>query len=408
MGGRKGHWLRRAAPWARGLVLALACFTWPSSASAYTWMMKHGYTACSVCHADPSGGELLTPYGRVTADLLLRMQYGQRAEGAAPPKPGVLWGAWEPPEELLISGAYRNLYVVRPDQPGDEFTFVPVMQGDLYGQVRFGWFRAGGSIGVGRTREGSDNGRAAQVTTNQEGYNLLSRTHYVGVDFNDELLLRAGRLNLPFGLRIPEHTAWVREATRTDRESDQQHGLALSYVGDKLRGEAMAILGNYQLGPDEYRERGYALFVEGFAGTLFAAGLSSKLTYAETDRLTAEVDTVRQAHGLTMRWMPLNSLAFLIEGDALFRSAADPGYVGFIQADYELITGLHLLLTGEILDQGQALDDRNGATPGLGEPRFGGWFGADWFFYKQLEFRTDVVLRQEDPFTLLGQLHFYL
>jgi hypothetical protein len=48
------------------------------------------------------------------------------------------------------------------------------------------------------------------------------------------------------------------------------------------------------------------------------------------------------------------------------------------------------------------------AQPGSGEPAFGGWFTVDWFFYKQLEFRTDFVLRQDEPFTILGQFHFYL
>src|SRR5690606_18815666 len=134
-------------------------------------------------------------------------------------------------------------------------------------------------------------------------------------DRDKKWLLRAGRLNQPFGLRIPEHNAWVREATRTDRESDQHHGLALSYVSEKLRGEIMAIAGNYQVGPDSFRERGYSMFVEGIAGTSFASGVSSKVTYAESDLYDRTVDpvtnsilpernTLRQAHGIFGRWAP--------------------------------------------------------------------------------------------------------
>jgi len=36
-----------------------------------------GVLGCPVCHADPSGGELLTAYGRVQSDELLRMKYGK-------------------------------------------------------------------------------------------------------------------------------------------------------------------------------------------------------------------------------------------------------------------------------------------------------------------------------------------
>ena len=85
-------------------------------------------------------------------------------------------------DALLLGGSYRNLSVIRPSQAGSPYTFIPVMQGDLYGQLRLGIFRMGGSVGIGRSRPGSTNGRLAQVTTNQDGYNLVSRSHYIGVD----------------------------------------------------------------------------------------------------------------------------------------------------------------------------------------------------------------------------------
>src|SRR6185369_13646954 len=60
-------------------LVALFVSLFPSRAHAYTWMIKHGYASCPVCHADPSGGELLTSYGRVQSDELLRMKYGKGA-----------------------------------------------------------------------------------------------------------------------------------------------------------------------------------------------------------------------------------------------------------------------------------------------------------------------------------------
>ncbi len=54
-----------------------------------------------------------------------------------------------------------------------------------------------------------------------------------GYDFADgQITVRAGHMNLPFGIRIPEHTMWVRQATLTDRESAQQDGVAFAYNGE--------------------------------------------------------------------------------------------------------------------------------------------------------------------------------
>src|SRR6188768_2269366 len=63
-------------------LVALFVSLFPSRAHAYTWMIKHGYASCPVCHADPSGGELLTTYGRVQSDELLRMRYGKSSDSA--------------------------------------------------------------------------------------------------------------------------------------------------------------------------------------------------------------------------------------------------------------------------------------------------------------------------------------
>lgn len=428
----------RGLPILRALLVSLFCFIALSvadtkEAHAYAWMIRHDYSACSTCHADPSGGELLTKYGRVTAQLLLSSQYGspnpepgnasEEDEGSKKelqgPKPGLFWGAVDLPDWLLLSGSYRNLFLLRPTEE-KIFTAIPVMQADLYGQLRFGRVTAGGTVGIAKVSPGALHARAAYVTHAPDGQlNMISRTHYVGVDIADKFVLRAGRLNLPYGVRIPEHTAWVREATRTDRESDQQHGLALAYVGENLRGELMAIAGNYQtsltpagkyadLSPDAVRERGYAMYIEGIGSPTFAAGISSKVTYARLDRLTKEEESLRQAHGLTLRWGPADEFSILAEMNALFRTRASAGYVGFMQTDYEPWQGLHFLATGEIVDQGRVVDDDLDRAPGLGKPKLGGWLSVDWFFYKQFEFRADAIFRQTESPTIMGQLHMYL
>jgi hypothetical protein len=269
--------------------------------------------------------------------------------------------------------------------------------------------RAEASIGASRVDVGSPHARAAQVTTGQgHDLNLISRTHWVGVDFaGAKYTLRAGRINLPFGLRIPEHTMWVREATQTDRESDQDHGVALAYNGDFMRAEIMAIAGNYQVNPDEYRERGGSMYVEGLLTDEFALGVSALATSAKFDRVTLDQEnTVRQAYGVFARTALVEQAVVLFETDVLLRSRRESGYVGFLQADLEFIQGLHFMLTGEALDNGAV--DGEERTDGFGKPRFGGWISLDWFFLPHMEARVDAIIRQDDPFTLLSQLHVFL
>src|SRR5215218_4986563 len=64
------------------LACALVGALVPTEAEAYPWMIRHGYASCAACHADPSGGSLLTQYGRAQSELLLATQYRKRAGDA--------------------------------------------------------------------------------------------------------------------------------------------------------------------------------------------------------------------------------------------------------------------------------------------------------------------------------------
>jgi hypothetical protein len=423
-----------------------------SPAHAYNWMIKHGYGGCPICHADPTGGELLTKYGRDMGDQFLRMRYGesggasdsgsagtdfddfddfddsdddtsggaakkkkkeeepQEAAVAAEPStfPEFMFGLVPLPDEVLMGGSVRAAWTLK----SGSFRIFP-MQLDVYGQFRVGDFRAGGSVGVARVAAGAPHARAAQITSGQgEEFNAISRTHFVGMDFMNQIVtLRAGRLNLPFGLRIPEHVMWAREATRTDRESDQQHGVAIAYNGDDLRGEIMGIAGNYQINPDEFRERGYSMYLEYMTSSRAAVGISSLVTKASVDRVFLEPDVMRMAHGAFLRGALGDHIALLVEANLLKRSTAELGYVGLLQLDVEPTQGLHLIGTGEVLDNGYP--EGGGPTQSVrvesaGKPKLGGWLSAQWYFYTHFDVRVDLITRQTEETSILGQLHLYL
>jgi hypothetical protein len=386
------------------LVLSVLCDS--GRALAYAWMIKHGLSQCGACHADPSGGETLTSMGRSAAENLLSFERptGDRVS----PLAQFGFGVVREPEDVHLGGSYRHLFVyeaAHEESPSSSSSFP--MQLDLYGSATLAPFVLGGSFGVARGIEGTAHVRGAQL--NRElgtGWIMLSRTHYVGAWLDRYTLLRAGRLNLPFGVRIAEHVAWVREATRTDRESDQQHGAAVAYTRKRWRSELMAIVGNYQLYPDRYRERGYSVSLEYLLEPELALGASSLLTWANEDRFTQVRRALRHAQSLHARAALSQRWVLLGELDLLKQAGRAMGYAGWAQADYEPLRGLHVLLTGELLDQGKL--DSADASPGNGEPRFGAWASLAWYALAHAELRLDVLQRRESPFTVQAQLHLFL
>ncbi len=361
-------------------LVALIAWGSPRRAQAYPTMIRHDYAGCTPCHADPSGAGLLTAYGRAQSEVLLSTRYGSHTEDEEASKLTQFAFGVPTPDWLLLGGWFRNAYIWNFRKGDLVDNRLLQMRADLGAQVKYGIFRASGTLGV-NSQDSRAYSYKAWVTGNQDGVNLVSREHWAGVDLvDDKVLLRAGRINLPFGLRNQEHTAWVRDETRTDYNQGQEHGVAASWAGEHWRGEAMAILGNYQIHPDAYRERGYAGYAEFSLTPRLAGGFSSMVTYAKRDYQNT-LESWRQAHGLFARYAPVKPLVLLAEGDFLLESAKSlgthDGAAGFLQADYEIVQGVHILGTGEILHR---------AIPGAGTS-YGGWASAQWFPFSHFDVR---------------------
>jgi hypothetical protein len=378
-------------------VLFLFALTLARSADAYPWMVRHGYRTCNNCHVDPSGAGLLTPMGRDQGDAVMR--FGPKSDDHK--IGGFLFGLVPEPEGFRFGGSFRNaLLVMKPEGRKASVRSI-LMQADLRAGLDFSRVKAAVSLGVIPF-----GGQLAAIIPDK-GFVLASREHWLGVTLGEEFLVRAGRMHLPYGLRNNEHTMWIRSATRTDINVAQQHGVALSYSAKSVRGELMAIAGNYQLPPDVYRERGYSGYFEWFFVRKASLGVSSLITRADGD-LYASVRSpyVRQAHGMFSRVVVAKSTVVLAQVDVLVakRSDARMGYDGLVQVDIEPITGVHVLPAMEILK-----------APGLGGPSLGGWLSAIWFFAPHIDFRMDGIYRSIDTpagrvggLTALAQIHAYL
>jgi hypothetical protein len=425
------------------IALGVSLFLLSSSptASAYPWMIRRDNPACYACHADPSGGGLLTAYGRVAGENWLAMQWdnvryrsllkkelraqvtkssadpaAQTEEAAGDEEAGAqdesmklgrgtkfLWGAIPLPDSVLLGGDFRPAILsmsTAPSSAGGASTNgwkFYMMQADLEGQVSYGRLRANASIGY----DGTGEAKLANITNWDPGSlsvgNLVSRVHWVGADLgaNKEWLVRVGHMNVPFGIRSIEHELWIRQTTVTDTNQDQQDGLSIAYNGHGIRGEVMGVLGNLQVSPAQYRERGYVGYVERAIGSRFAVGVDSMILHADNDLFLNNSAAYRQAHGLFVRWSPVPLLYVSGEGAFVYCStpqASTGGYVGTMQVDLEPITGVHLQGTAEMSNMPDGP-----ATTTNDKPAFDYWGTVAWFFASHADLRLDLAYQTLPP-----------
>lgn len=395
----------------RSLFVAVVATGFASSAAnAFPTMVRHGYASCQACHVDPSGGGQLSLYGRAQADLLVGWHFDPKSteEGELSPTTGFLFGLLDMPEFLNVSGNLRGGALYNTTTQGGGAGLRPLlMAADVYATVNVDWFVAHAAVGYGARAVGP-----AVVISDKSGPDnaLIAREFWAGARFvDDQLTVRAGRIPTPFGLRNNEHTSLVRSLTRTDTNVQQQTGIAAAWNGEAWRGELMVMLGNYQIRPDAFRERGAVGFFELALAPEFTIGASSLVSWAAAD-LDAGVPLLRQAHGAFVRYAPLPWLALLGEADAIINYSDEntwgAGGVVWLQADVEAIQGIHII---PALEAGQI--DSTRAVPDVGA-----WLSLSWFALPHTELRLDTIYRQISPkgaeslgvVTALAQVHLFL
>jgi hypothetical protein len=399
----------RLVRWVASVAIGILSWLLASSAFAYPWMIRYGETGCASCHTDPSGAGALTAEGRARSELLTRgdeipIEPSCDPESKVPVSPAsrFLWGAFRVPDELRLGGDVRGGYTSSRLDGGPTQRDVVLLRSDLYGDLELDHFRAAASLGYAHT------GAFDAAITRMAEDNLVSREHWLGYELGPDRswLARAGRMALPFGIRTIDHTLWARTATRTTNDDDQSYGVALYASKGLVRGEIMAIAGNFMVRPDDYRERGYSGYIELAPMPTLALGVSSLFTRARRDEVLRVTD-YRQAHGAFVRYSPTTPLVVMAEIDALYQSLTQnghrAGYAGFFQADWEAKQGLHFMLTGEVMNEGAPTEAGS----------YGVWASAVWFFAPHVDLRLDDVYRKQglggvEDLSWFATLHMYL
>jgi hypothetical protein len=232
----------------RTLFFLLAATILASTAWAEPTFLAKQYTRCTACHYSPTGGGLLTPYGRLLSHRELSTTGGSAtasgsdAENDPRGEQAFLFGALGNGLGRLHLGLEARPAHLRIGFPGGHQDMNFLMNLDLLGAFEKGGWTVYGSIGREPPGSAVRNGRTLADAA------FVSYEHWISYGADHGLRVRAGRFLPAYGVRFADHTAYTRADLDFDR-NDQVYGVELSdSVGPSLvqvmvsPGKAEAIL----------------------------------------------------------------------------------------------------------------------------------------------------------------------
>ena len=170
----------------------------PWSAWAFPELTRHGYTYCTACHVSPTGGGILSPYGRELSRELVST-WGQ--EGEQRPFQGwINTASWEP--EFLVGGDVR-LIQIYADNRQVRMGRLFLMQAEVEAAYRPGKWTFAGTFGY-----------VDEIGTHR---------FFAGVSLTEEISIRAGQFYPQFGLNLPEHVFGTRAAMGFDEGQETRN-----------------------------------------------------------------------------------------------------------------------------------------------------------------------------------------
>ncbi len=358
-------------------------------------MVRKGYTQCATCHISPSGGGILTEYGRaLSMEALARGQFffervkvdAADAEGAES-EAQFLYGSANLPPWLLLGGDIRLLQYVIDTPFAVAGRFIP-MQLDLEAALKLGRFSV---VATGGRREtGLPPTSISQL--------LISRRHWLGLalgpsDRTEMVQLRAGRFYPAFGVLDPDHTLVTRRGIGFDQERET-YNVEATLLGELGQVTLTGVGGRFSA-TGAFDTSSQALVAQGVwaLGTSYRLGLDAYL--AQTRQMVG-------AHAI-LGWSPewhLWTQADLIRG-----SLGTLGFVEATQLGWEFSRGVMLYARQEYLrDPDQAPGVFSDAyTLGLKYyPR------THWEFLLSGQKVRDRVVPTALDTVLTAQLHYWL
>ena len=332
----------------RILILVSARNAW-----AFPELVRYGYNNCIACHYSPSGGGILTPYGREFSANTLSMF---NANGA------FLFGAVKPPNWLALQGEFSSLNLITTDPVTQTATPSHIfMQEDLEGALVFKKFVIDGTIG----RQDS-----APAPQNNE---FFTRRFFVQYKPTNQTSIRAGKFLRDFGINSSDHETAVKQGLGFDQGSET-YNIEGAWLGEKV---TVFLTGDFGR-PDDLSlnaEKGVVLNGSYFFGGSNRVGLS--YAYGTNSLANRNVFGPYWALGFTKHFSLLSEFDFQRNFESTFDNP-QWGYADYQRLDYEILQGLHLYM----LQNFSQLDFSN---PGVRDEGYG--FGIQYFPIAHVETR---------------------
>lgn len=175
-------------------------------------MMRKGYQSCVSCHISPAGGGVLTDYGReISKDVLATWS----REG----EQNVLHGAVTLPDFLKLGGDLRSLHTYTKT-PSSKTNRWFVMQANVEAAVIIKQLTAVASL---------DYDIQNPQVKGDEKYE--SFRHYLMMQVNDYVSIRAGKFQKNFGLGIADHTTQIRRGIGFN-EGSETYNAEFNYIAE--------------------------------------------------------------------------------------------------------------------------------------------------------------------------------
>jgi hypothetical protein len=371
----------------RGWALCtLALLGLSSPARSEPIFLSRQYTRCTTCHYSPTGGGLLTPYGR----SLSGHEISTWAAPADPRQQGpgkeesFLWGALGNRLGSVSVGIDTRPAYLAFDVGGATSHMSMLMTADLLAAWRAAGWTVYGEVG------------RQPVTPSK----IDSYEYWVGHESEKGYGFRVGRFLPAYGLRLADHTALTRAGLGFDAY-DQVYGLELSRTSDRHLlqlsvgpGRADSVL--HDDGRQSFTATGRFQMDFGSRTTLAVSGL-----YRDASRLVPQ----NGAAGLAFGIAPTSHLTVWTEADAQVEQGASgpPGYVLLNETAFEVHRGVWLKVSPQL--RTLPGDASGGVFRMLFEanlfPRT--HWNVDVSYYRD-ESRTTRLVGK----TFLAQLHLYL
>jgi hypothetical protein len=368
------------------LRLALLCIVLLASANAFAFpeLVRRGYTNCVSCHVSPTGGGLLTDYGRSLSRELLSTWGAEGEERFA-------YGLVKPPSWLRLGGDFYGLEYGSEELDGTYPSSFVLMQADLEAAVTLGNWTADATLG------------RLDTAIFQGQSDWISRRHYLRFKPRDELSIRAGRFLPAFGILFPDHAIAVREGLDLFDlgRNEETYNLEASWLGEKLNAYATANFGR----PDNAsleRESGAIATVSTMLGDTYKVGAS--YDYGTSDLLRRHVFGPWVILGFTPGLSILGELDFQ-RAFAAGTPAASWGMADYLKLDFEPLRGVRVFGTQQFARFDFGSDKSREITWGL---------GAQFFPRPHLDLQADWEARQNLSFSpyflnvFFLVLHYYL